>query len=270
MQAQGWAWLWPRAGAGQRQALGPGQGTDPPCCPGAFVPPMRSPLPGTSTRQSRGQTFLPAHGAQVRAALLRAALRRAACVPESSRVPGGSAPPASPTAEDALLPAQSGHVVVWKRERRLRWAAWEQTRCRARGTCSPVEGEGTGGLEPAEAAAAGLGRERGRLAVSLPHWSRRGHCNSSQGAGCSAQPPSIGCGPAQPCAFPARCLCPHTSGATLGIAAAPPTGTAAGTARTGWPTPALCRAAWCRRVFRAVSLWEDPAQAPGRTEEESL
>lgn len=57
--------------------------------PGAFVPPMRSPLPGTSTRQSHGQTFLPAHSAQVRAALLRAA-----CVPESSRVPGGSAPAA--------------------------------------------------------------------------------------------------------------------------------------------------------------------------------
>lgn len=204
-------------------------------------------------------------------ATLQPACRRAAgCREDLLRLPGGSAPAASPVAEDALLPVQSDPAVVWKCERRLQWAAWEQLCCRARGTCSPAEGEGSGGLEPAEAAAPGLGRVRGRLAVSLPHWSRWGHCNSSQGAGCSAQPPSTGCGPVQPCTFPARCLCPHTSRASLGIAAAPPTCTAAGMAWTAWPTPALCRSAWCHRAFRAVSLWEDPAQAPGRTEQENL
>ena len=262
-QAQGWARPQPGAGGWCRGTAGAGAraGHRPSTLPGAFVPPMRSASPGSW--RSLGQTFLPTHGARVRAAPLRAAR-----VPESSRVPGGAAPAAAPAAEDAPLPAQSEPAVVWKRERGLRWAAWEQLRCRAQGTRSP--GEGSGGLEPAGAAAPGLGRLRGRLVVSLPHWSRRGHCNSSQGGGCSAQPPSTGCGPAQPHAFPAWCLRPHASRETLGIAAAPPKDAAMGHSPDCMANSSSPQSSSVPQGVQSCVPAGRPCAVPGRVEEASL
>lgn len=43
--------------------------------------------------------------------------------------------------------------------------------------------KGAEGLEPGRVVAPGLSWARGRLVISLPHWSHRGDCNSSQGRG---------------------------------------------------------------------------------------
>lgn len=96
----------------------------------------------------------------------------------------------------------------------------------AQGTLWRVKG--VGGLEPGRVVAPGLSQARGRLVISLPYWSHWGDCNSSQGRGCSAQPSSTGCGPAQPHAFPTCCLSLQASWATLAIAVAPLVGTALG------------------------------------------
>lgn len=87
----------------------------------------------TVAQQSYGQMFLPTHGARVRAALLQGGLP-----PQ-----GGAAPAVSPAAGDAPPPVQSELAAVWKRERWLPWAAWEQPR--SGGSGHPVEGEGSRG-----------------------------------------------------------------------------------------------------------------------------